>query len=102
MFQIVSKTNGDSPAYSALFMSGKRQPVEEYPGKNPRHRGTMVTALNLFHNLPVRQKAIAAAVELDALRHGLCALALIHPGVAFQLKNESSRESILGCFSVLS
>ena len=97
MFQVVSKTSDDGPAFSALFMDGRRQPVDEYPGKTPRHRGTMVTALGLFHNLPVRQKAVAAAVELDALRHGLCALALIHPSVAFQLKNESSAEIILGC-----
>ena len=97
MFQVVSKTSDDGPAFSALFMDGRRQPVDEYPGKTPRHRGTMVTALGLFHNLPVRQKAVAAAVELDALRHGLCALALIHPGVAFQLKNEGSAEIILGC-----
>ena len=96
IFQVVSKTNDDGPAYSALFMSGKRQPVEEYPGKTPRHHGTMVTALDLFYNLPVRQKAVAAAVELDAVRHGLCALALVHPTVAFQLKNESSGENILG------
>ena len=102
MFQVVSKTNDDGPAYSALFMSGKRQPVEEYPGKTPRHRGTKVSALNLFHNLPVRQRAVAAAVELDALRHGVCALALIHPGVSFQLKNESSGENILGRYSVMS
>ena len=97
MFQVVSKTSDDGPAFSALFMDGRRQPVDEYPGKTPRHRGTMVTALGLFHNLPVRQKAVAAAVELDALRHGLCALALIHPGVAFRLKNEGSAEIILGC-----
>ena len=77
-------------------MSGKRHPVEEYPGKTPRRRGTTVTALNFFYNLPVRQKAVAAAVELDAVRHGVCALALVHPGVAFQLKNESSGESLLG------
>ena len=61
-----------------------------------------VSALNLFYNLPVRQRAVAAAVELDALRHGVCALALIHPGVAFQLKNESSGENILGRRSVMS
>ena len=97
MFQVVSKTSDDGPAYSALFMGGRRQPVDEYPGKTTRHRGTMVTALGLFHNLPVRQKAVTAAVELDALRHSLCALALVHPGVAFQLKNESNAEIILGC-----
>ena len=84
MLQIVSKTADVGPAYSALFKSGVRQPVEEFPGKTaPRRRGSTVTALNLFYNLPVRQKAVATAVELDALRHGVCALALIHPGSCF-------------------
>ena len=45
-----------------------------------------MTALNLFYNLPVRQKAVSTAVELDALRHGVCALALIHPGSCFEDK----------------
>ena len=94
IFQVVSNCadRDETAAWSAVFVGGKRRKVEAFCRK--MSRGTVVSALNFFHSMPVRQKSISPALDLDDVRHSVCTLAVLHPGISFALTNECNGEVI--------
>ncbi|KAI8478525.1 DNA mismatch repair protein [Branchiostoma belcheri] len=101
--QVSTKVN------TKVFRHGKVVSVFESKNHRPTN-GTTVTVHNVFHNLPVRQKFVSASLEWERIRERVAAIALIHPGVSFTLRNENvggkylqthKTSSLVACFGSL-
>lgn len=59
------------------------------------HHGTRVVLKNIFHNRPVRRKAISVDLETDSIRYHVAAIALANPAVAISLVNSAKCSRVL-------
>ena len=109
ILEIESRSNYSTQTFKRLFQNGKPLPLSESKTHRPS-AGTTVTVQDLFHSLPVRQKCLNEALELERVRQRLEAVALIHPMISFSFRNEATctkvlqthkSNSILGAFTYL-
>lgn len=63
----------------------------------PSH-GTTIVVINLFYNMPVRQKRLQHALEIESIRNELQAIALIYPQVRLLLLLLSITLQFFGLF----
>lgn len=54
---------------------------------NRSSRGTVVTVTDIFANIPVRRKSLNKAREIHGIKSDMQSLALVHPEIAFELRN---------------
>ena len=94
LLDIESKAKSKSSTFSRQFKNGKSLGVFESDENRPCV-GTTVTVCDLFHCLPVRQKALNVPMELERCRHRMEALALIHHNLSFSLRNDATGQIVL-------
>ncbi|XP_078675913.1 DNA mismatch repair protein Mlh3-like [Branchiostoma floridae x Branchiostoma belcheri] len=109
VLEIESRHKVSTKVNTKVFRHGKVVSVFESKNHRPTN-GTTVTVHNVFHNLPVRQKFVSASLEWERIRERVAAIALIHPGVSFTLRNENvggkylqthKTSSLVACFGSL-
>ncbi|KAI8488766.1 DNA mismatch repair protein [Branchiostoma belcheri] len=109
VLEIESRYKVSTKVNTKVFRHGKVVSVFESKNHRPTN-GTTVTVHNVFHNLPVRQKFVSASLEWERIRERVAAIALIHPGVSFTLRNENvggkylqthKTSSLVACFGSL-
>lgn len=69
-------TRGGHSVYFGLSVDGNRS-----------SRGTTVTVTDIFANLPVRRKSLSKAREIHGIRLDIQSFALMHPKIAFEMRN---------------
>jgi len=57
--------------------------------------GTVISVRNIFQHLPVRRKSFQASSELSTLRKTIGLIAIIFPGIAFNIINSSKSQTLL-------
>ncbi|CAH1263233.1 MLH3 [Branchiostoma lanceolatum] len=109
VLEIESRHKASTKVNNKVFRHGKVVSVFESKSHRPTC-GTTVTAHNVFHNLPVRQKFVSVSLERERIRERVAAIALIHPSVSFTLRHENlggkylqthKTNSLVSCFGSL-
>lgn len=85
---ITSRPDSIENTYSKTHTSSKWETVESV--KQRPSQGTTVTIEGFMYNMPVRQKRINQNIDLHEVRKNLECLAIIHPNVSFNLRNDAT------------
>ncbi len=92
--EISSRHKLSQITYNKLFLNG--QVVSVAPAKRQRSNvGTTITVTNFFYNMPVRRRAMQEVLELEKIKKAVESIALVHPSVAFTVRNEITGTLIL-------
>ncbi|ELT91309.1 hypothetical protein CAPTEDRAFT_223782 [Capitella teleta] len=94
LLEVESRYRGNTDTYLKIFRQGSPLPTTESLKHRPS-QGTTVTVHDLFHKMAVRKKALNSVLEFERLRHRMEAIALIHPGVSFTLRNDATSSKVL-------
>ncbi len=66
------------------------------PAKRQRPNvGTSITLTDFFYNMPVRRRTMQEAVELERIKKAVESIALVHPSVAFTVRNSLTGKLVL-------
>lgn len=101
VLEIVSRQKTIGKTFSKLFSKGELCELCPAKEERPAH-GTTVTAYNVYYNLPVRQKSVNVALDLEKIRRSLEAFALIHHNISFSLRDDCSGSKLIQTHSTKS
>nr|XP_033808401.1 DNA mismatch repair protein Mlh3 isoform X2 [Geotrypetes seraphini] len=94
LLEISSRGRAAPHTFAKLFLKGRAHALRQAPDARPS-AGTTVTVCDLFYNLPVRRGRVRGALEVERARRRLEAVALLHPGVSFSLRDDASARLLL-------
>lgn len=101
VLEVASRLKGERRTFSKLFKKGEVCEISPVKEKRSTH-GTTITAYNVYYNLPVRQKSIKVALDLERIRRSLEAFAIIHHHVSFSLRDDCSGSKLIQTHSTQS
>ncbi|KAK8395276.1 hypothetical protein O3P69_006172 [Scylla paramamosain] len=91
---ITTRPQGSPRTLTKLFTFGKERSVSTAKINRPSI-GTTITIQEFMHNMPVRQKLVREAIDVESIRMRLESFALMHPKVAFSLRNDRTSTMVV-------
>ena len=93
--ELISRHKSSQQTYVKIFQSGHAVGIPVISRVPLSTSGTTVTVYDLFHNLPVRKRALSSSLQLEQVKCNLQAAILAYPEVSLSLLSEESAQSLL-------